>query len=120
MMISYRQSRSRGLLSLVVGGFLTLSLPAEARADGLAIGVPDLVKACSTADQEWIGFCNGYIQAAIDFIEFNKLKVCIATGTTRNDIFNKALPLLAQQNYSNDETAFNALVTTIASSYKCE
>lgn len=120
MYSSYRQRLSRGFLGLVLGGVLSLYLPAEAQADRLAIGVPDLVKACSTPDQEWIGFCNGYIQAAVDFIEFEKLKVCIPTGTTRNDIFKRVLPIISPKTSASDDNAFFTLVSSIAGSYGCE
>ncbi len=67
---------------------------SQSRAEGMALDTASLTDACSRAEKSWIGFCDGYIQAAIDLIEFNGTEVCIAGGTTRNQIFEAVYPEL--------------------------
>jgi len=43
--------------------------------------------ACTRADESWVGFCNGYIQAVIDSVSEDD-RVCLPTGTTRTDVVN--------------------------------
>jgi hypothetical protein len=43
-----------------------LVVVGEARSSEMTLTGADLLKACTVADHEWIGFCNGYIQAAFD------------------------------------------------------
>jgi hypothetical protein len=103
----------------VIVGFLYIASAIETRADGLALEVRSLVSACTKADPEWISFCNGYIQAAVDLVELNQLKVCFPAGVTRNDIFDKVLLVIASQQYPVGQNALAVLASTVADIYKC-
>ena len=45
----------------------------------------DLLSACTRADESWIEFCNGYMQATQDFGAASGV-VCVTPGTTRTDL----------------------------------
>lgn len=78
----------------------------------------ELIRACTANSTAWIGFCDGYIQASIDYIDLNKIAVCIPQGTTRNDIFEKVLPLLSSKEDTNN--ALGALVDSLRAAYSCK
>jgi len=64
----------------------------EARSSEMTLTGADLLKACTVADHEWIGFCNGYIQAAFDAT--GGKGICAPRGVTRNQLFDIIIPKL--------------------------
>jgi hypothetical protein len=62
-----------------------LSSPAFAIDSKMQMDGNGLSNACTRADQSWVSFCNGYIQAAVDGVRETD-KVCFQIGTTRTDI----------------------------------
>ena len=103
---------------LLILTFLLFCTPLQASSPG-ALSMAELSKACSSKDKSWIGFCDGYIQSAIDFINLHRIEVCIPTDTTRNSIFEKLAPNLLSKKESNGDNALISLVQMISDSYKC-
>ena len=64
----------------------------EARGSEMTMTGADLLKACTLADHGWIGFCNGYIQAAFDAT--GGKGICAPKGVTRNQLFDIIIPKL--------------------------
>jgi hypothetical protein len=58
---------------------------AAAQSSKMTMSGADLLKAGTIADYAWIGFCNGYIQAAFDAT--GSKGICPPKGVTRNDLF---------------------------------
>ena len=56
------------LAAMVTGG----TLSTEARSSELSLTGAQLLSACTKTDPEWIGFCNSYLQAAIEAADFIK------------------------------------------------
>jgi hypothetical protein len=54
----------RAILIAVLSCFVAIG---EATAQSSEMTFTVLLTACTKADYEWIGFCNGYLQAAFDF-----------------------------------------------------
>jgi len=57
------------LAAMVTGG----TLSTEARSSELSLTGAQLLSACTKTDPEWIGFCNSYLQAAIEAADFIKI-----------------------------------------------
>jgi len=82
-------------LTLPVALVLVLSCFASTelvRSSELTLTGAQLLKACTQEDFEWIGFCNGYIQAAFDAT--GGKGVCAPKGVTRNQLFDIIIPKL--------------------------
>ena len=77
---------------------------AEAQCSEMTFTGAQLLKACITADYEWIGFCNGYLQAAFD--ANGGRGICAPKGITRNQVFDTVLPNLMK----SDLLQLNAFV----------
>jgi hypothetical protein len=58
---------------------------AAAQSSEMTLNGAGLLNACTRADHEWIGFCNGYIQAAFDATGGNG--ICAPKGVTRNQLY---------------------------------
>jgi hypothetical protein len=80
------------IVSVVVSCFVAAEEEAAAQSSKLTMSGADLLKACTIADHAWIGFCNGYIQAAFDAT--GSKGICPPKGVTRNDLFDIIIPKL--------------------------
>ena len=56
----------RAILIAVALSCFVSTEEAAAQSSEMTFTGAQLVTACTTADHEWIGFCNGYLQAAFD------------------------------------------------------
>ena len=65
---------------------------AAAQSSEMTLTDAQLLKACTTADHEWIGFCNGYMQVAFDAT--GGRGICAPKGITRNQLFDIVIPEL--------------------------
>jgi Rap1a immunity proteins len=82
----------RAMLVAAIMSFVVLADGAMAQRSETTLNGAQLLKACTTADQEWIGFCNGYIQAAFD--AGGGKGICAPKGVTRNQLFDVIIPKL--------------------------
>ena len=62
-------------------GFSTLG----AQAQSTLLTAEDLLTACTTPEESWISFCNGFMQAAADIAALSG-EACLPEGTTRTDL----------------------------------
>ena len=76
------------LRAILVAVALSCVVAAEAAAQSseMTLNGAQLLKACTTADHEWIGFCNGYMQAAFDAT--GGRGICAPKDITRNQLFD--------------------------------
>lgn len=75
-------------------------------------------EACTRADQNWISFCDGYIQAAVDSLREGD-GICIPGGTTRTDlvtVMESAVTAVSQLQAMN---AHEAVRVVMRHSYPC-
>lgn len=61
------------------------SFPAFAFDTSMQMTGAAFSEACTRADESWISFCNGYVQAAVDSLRAGD-GICIPSGTTRTDL----------------------------------
>ena len=62
-----------------------ISLPAFAFDPSMQMTGWAFSDACTRANESWISFCNGYIQAAVDGLRPDD-GICIPNGTTRTEL----------------------------------
>jgi hypothetical protein len=74
--------------------------------------------ACTRADESWISFCNGYIQAVIDSIREDD-KVCLPVGTTRTDIVTIVEKDITASTDLQAMNAHDAVLSVLRSYYPC-
>ena len=81
------------LAGIVLAAMLIGGAPGrEARSSELTLTGAQLLSACTKPESDWIGFCNGYIQAAFDAT--GGKGICTPTGVTRNQLFDIIIPKL--------------------------
>ena len=69
----------------VFSATVLFSIPAFAIDSNTQMKGADFSTACTRADESWVSFCNGYVQAVIDNIRDGD-GVCFPNGTTRTDV----------------------------------
>jgi hypothetical protein len=113
------KSLARLILFLTATALLGTSHVVNAKSDGIKLSSEDLFNACTKADSEWIGFCNGYIQALVD--ANTGRNVCIAKGTTRNQIYDVLINALKDSLINkNNSDAFVVGSQALRNHFKCK
>jgi hypothetical protein len=73
-------------MRLLVAAFMfLLSTPTFAIDSKIQLTGADFSSSCTRADESWISFCNGYIQAVMDSVGEDD-KICPPIGTTRTEV----------------------------------
>ena len=73
---------------------------------------------CTRADESWISFCNGYIQAAVDGLRQGD-GVCIPSGTTRTDLVTVVERTISGSSELMTINAHDAVRVAMRQSYPC-
>jgi hypothetical protein len=76
-----------------------------------------LLKACTTADRDWIAFCNGYLQAAFDAT--GGKGICAPNGVTRNQLFDIIIPKLMHAPDLLELNAVSVVDALLRKAYPC-
>jgi hypothetical protein len=87
-----------------------------------------LLEACTKTDYDWIGFCNGYLQAAIEAAEYIKALrgggkgegICPPKGFTRNQAFNIVIPILMKDPRLQTNTGLSVVYALLSRAYPCD
>ena len=108
------------LLAIVALSLAGVVIPDRAFANQNSMTGEGLLDVCTRAKADWIGFCNGYIQAAVDLLALQEGGACIPEGTTRNEVYDAVFPLLSASSAMKGENAFRALTAAITVKFKCE
>jgi Rap1a immunity proteins len=91
---------------------------AAAQSSEMTLNGAQLLKACTTADHEWIGFCNGYIQAAFDAT--GGKGICAPKGVTRNQLFDIIIPKLMKAPDLLELNATSVIDALLRKAYPCK
>ena len=94
------------------------SFPAFAFDPSMQMTGAAFSQACTRADESWISFCNGYVQAAIDGLREGD-GICIPNGTTRTDLVTvteRAITAISELQAMN---AHEAVRVVMRHSYPC-
>ena len=84
----------RAILIIVACVLVMRPVSAMTQSGELVFTGAKLLEACTKQDQEWISFCNGYLQAAFDAL--GGRDICTPKNVTRNDFYDTAIPVLMQ------------------------
>jgi Rap1a immunity proteins len=90
---------------------------AAAQSSQMMLKGAQLLKACTTADHEWISFCNGYIQAAFDAT--GGKGICAPRGVTRNQLFDIIIPTLMKTPDLLELNATSVIDAILRKAYPC-
>jgi len=74
--------------------------------------------ACTRAEEAWVSFCNGYLQAVIDSIRESDA-VCLPAGTTRTDLVTVAERDITASSHLRQMNAHDAVLTVLRRVYPC-
>lgn len=78
-----------------------------------------LVDACGRANESWISFCNGYVQAAFDSVAGNGV-VCPPDGITRAEMAGAAHSLMSSTaQYTATQPGYDVMVAVLITLYPC-
>ncbi|MBQ1204140.1 MAG: hypothetical protein IIX61_10190 [Loktanella sp.] len=81
-----------------------------------------LFDACTLAEESWISFCNGYIQAAADIASLGG-SACIPLVETRANIASNFAatmgPLLVDDSSLADENGLSVMLLFLSEAYPC-
>lgn len=95
------------------------SAPAFAIDSNMQMSGASFSNACTKADESWISFCNGYIQAVIDGLR-KEDNVCLPTGTTRTEIVTIAEREITSSKRLQKMNAQDAVRLVVRQHYQCE
>lgn len=94
------------------------SLPAFAFDSSIQMTGATFSEACTRADPNWISFCDGYVQAAIDSLREGD-GVCIPRGTSRTEIVTVAERAITAISQLQAMNAHEAVRIVMRHTYPC-
>lgn len=94
------------------------SFPAFAFDPAMQMTGAAFSQACTRADESWISFCNGYIQAAVDSLREGD-GICIPGGTTRTDIVTVTERAITNSSQLQAVNALEAVRLAMRQSFAC-
>lgn len=101
------------IASTVMSTSTTFALDASMQMTGASF-----LNACSRADESWISFCNGYVQAAVDSLREGD-GVCMPSGTTRTAIVTVVHRSIATSAELQAANGLDAVRTVMQMNYAC-
>lgn len=108
------------LAALLLLAFVSIA-PNPALADN-TMTAQNLLRVCTTADMDWINFCNGFFQAVHDQ-QASAGKVCAPKGTSRTTLVEtyeaNASVLIERDPSAGDRSAVEIAGKILALAYPC-
>jgi len=95
-----------------------LSTPAIAIDPNMQMTGASFSDACTRAEEGWVSFCNGYVQAVVDSIREDD-KICLPHGTTRTDIVTIAEKEITASSQLQKMNAHNVFLSILRRFYPC-
>lgn len=98
--------------------FVAMANPAPAVQTSMQLTGASFVEACTRADENWVSFCNGYIQAAVDSLKVPGT-VCLPAGTSRTELVTLVESVISGTPELQRMNAFHAVQIVLDSYYRC-
>ena len=95
---------------------MLLPVPVEAQPH---LKGSEFLSACTIPEQEWIGFCHGYVQAVFDGIRRPGENYCVPEGVTRAQIVGDVVTMLASTPATEDLSAYSVVYAVLLQRYPC-
>ena len=96
-----------------------VSIPAFAVDSRMQMTGKSFSNACTRAEESWVSFCNGYIQAVVDSIPKND-KICIPKGTSRTELVTITEKVITDSSKLRAMNAHNAGLSVLRHTYPCQ
>ena len=97
---------------------ISFSIPAFAVDSKMQMTGASFSNACTQADESWISFCNGYIQAVVDSIREDD-KICLPNGTSRTDLVTITEKEITASSRLRAMNAYDAVLSVLHRFYPC-
>lgn len=110
--------KTRTFASLILAGSLVPVSGTFAFDPSMQMTGAAFVNACSRAEESWISFCNGYVQAAVDSLRRGD-GVCLPAGTSRTAIVTVAHKQIAASPEMQAANGIVAVRTMMQRTYPC-
>ena len=94
------------------------AFPAWATNPGMQMTGASFSDACTRAHESWVGFCNGYIQAAVDSLRASD-GICIPSGATRTDLVTITEATITASNQLKALNAHDAVRLVLRRAFPC-
>ncbi len=94
------------------------SIPAFAIDSKMQMTGASFSNACTRADESWVSFCNGYIQAVVDGIREDD-KICLPNGTSRTDLVTITEKEITASSQLRAMNAHDAVLSVLRRFYQC-
>jgi len=104
--------------AIIILATILYSIPTFAIDSKMQMTGADFSNACTRADESWISFCNGYIQAVIDGIREDD-KVCLPNGTSRTDLVTITEKEITDSSQLQAMNAHDAVLSVLRRYYQC-
>ena len=95
-----------------------LSIPVFAIDSKTQMTGASFSEACTRADESWISFCNGYIQAVVDSIR-EEDKICFPNGTSRTDLVTITEKEITASSRLRAMNSHDAVISVLFRFYPC-
>src|SRR5690554_5225236 len=95
------------------------SHPAMAFDSSMQMRGSAFSEACTRADESWISFCNGYVQAVTDSLR-EEDGICIPSGTSRTELVTVAELAITASDSLQAMNAHEAVRLVLRVFYPCE
>ncbi|UOD34839.1 hypothetical protein DSN97_00435 [Deferribacteraceae bacterium V6Fe1] len=105
-------------VAVVILATILFSIPAFAIDSKIQMNGASFSNACTQADESWISFCNGYIQAVVDSIREDD-KICIPNGTSRTHLVTIAEKEITASSRFRAMNAHDAVLSVLQRFYPC-
>ncbi|MCW9058535.1 MAG: Rap1a/Tai family immunity protein [Gammaproteobacteria bacterium] len=116
--ICFKEISVKWLSSIILAATI-ISIPAFAIDSKMQMTGDVFSNACTRADESWVSFCNGYIQAVIDSIP-EEDSVCLPKGTTRTDVVTITEKEITASKQLQEMNAHEAVRLVLHRFYPCQ
>lgn len=93
---------------------IAIAIDPDTQMNGLSFS-----NACKRAEEGWVSFCNGYIQAVVDGISKGQ-SICIPVGTTRTDLVTISEREITGSSELKSLNAHQAVLSVLLRNYPCK
>lgn len=109
---------SIGWLPAITVVIVVFSIPTFAIEPTMQMNGASFSNTCTRADESWVSFCNGYVQAVIDSIREDD-RICLPKGTTRTDVVTITEKEITSSNQLRAMNAHDAVRSVLRRFYSC-
>ena len=104
--------------AIVILETMLFPIPAFAIDSKMQMTGASFSNACTRAEESWVSFCNGYIQAVVDGIRKDD-QVCLPNGASRTDLVTITEKEITASSKLGAMNAHHAVLSVLRRNYQC-